>query len=83
MMPELDALHADLLPIIRETTLRASMHDIVLQDDLDHDGDPILRIMVILEGASFRLDPVKTLETARRIRQRLLDLGDPRFPVVT
>ena len=83
MTPDLLSLRDALLPVSRRRTQRAQVKDIVLQDDLDHDGDPILRILVIIAGSRSHLNPVQTLETTRRIRQDLLERNDPRFPVVT
>jgi hypothetical protein len=83
MQTDTDALQAALFPLVRETTSRAQVVGLVLQDDVDHDGDPILRILVIIAGNDFRLDPTETLETTRRVREQLINLNDNRFPVVT
>lgn len=77
-----DDLEQCLGDIIRDHTSKASVASVSVVDDVDHDGDPILRIQVVVRGDSFRLDPQDTLNTSRLVWQALLERKDSRFPII-
>ncbi|MCY4309382.1 MAG: hypothetical protein OXC57_14090 [Rhodobacteraceae bacterium] len=47
----------------------------------DHDGDPILYIMVVYEAKNDRLDPKKVLGLTRSLRQPLREIDSELYPV--
>lgn len=51
--------------------------------DMDHDDDPLLRILVVLRDDEAKLDMKRVLETTRLIRHDLGAIDEWRFPVVT
>lgn len=75
-------LRDQLLGIIQGSTRAARIASVELEDGVDHDGDPILRIQAIVAGESFRLNPRDTLTTMQRVRAFLIGRDDPRFPSI-
>lgn len=70
-----DALRAHLKPI--------PLVDLEVTFDLDHDGDPILRIRAVYDetGGTPRGD--RLLDSVGLLRDRLRALNDDRFPILT
>ncbi|CAM4371866.1 hypothetical protein [Palleronia rufa] len=75
----------DLRTVIRRTVeaelAPARILDVHVQEDVDHDGDPILRISVVFEAKDDRLDPRGMVGLARHLRDPLERLRVEAFPV--
>ncbi|QBF29738.1 hypothetical protein [Thalassococcus sp. S3] len=54
-----------------------------VREDLDHDGDPILRIKFVFETEDNRLDPKKVKSMIRHLREPLAEIGEDRFPITS
>ena len=54
-----------------------------LREDLDHDGDPILRVDLIVRGRGKILDPKRTVGLTGDLRSSLAKIGVSSFPVVS
>jgi hypothetical protein len=54
-----------------------------IQEDRDHDNDPILRIDLIVGGRARVLDPKRTIGLTGDLRSRLADVGIASFPVLS
>lgn len=52
-------------------------------DDVDSDGDPVLRVSIVLNEDEDDLDPKKMLGLVRHLRSRLARHGEERFPLVS
>lgn len=59
-----------------------------VKEDVDADGDPIFRIVVVFEAEENRLDPDRVVGLTRHLRNHLDELGDDldelgpeRFPI--
>lgn len=55
--------------------------DVRVRDSLDADGDRILRVYVIFEGAPKQIDSAKLAGTVRQVRPQLMRLDEDAFPV--
>ena len=53
-----------------------------VEKDVDHDGDPILRIDVVVDGERTDLDGREISSAVRRIRPALEDVEGTPFPVI-
>lgn len=49
----------------------------------DHDGDPILRVIVVYEADKTSLEPSRLSGLVRHLRPALAEHGEDRFPVVS
>ena len=79
----LEQLRAALREPITSAIRKHQVSDMHLSEDTDHDGEPILRLDVVIAGKSFRLDPAEMQSATLRAREYLLERGDIRFPVIT
>lgn len=52
-----------------------------VRDDVDSDGDDVLRVYVIFEGAPKDLDARKLSSAVRNIRPKLSAIGENAFPL--
>ncbi len=62
----------------------ARIVDLSVTEDVDFDGDPIFRIVVVFEAEGNRLDPERVVGLTRHLRNYLDDLGElnlERFPI--
>lgn len=53
-----------------------------LREDQDHEGDPILRVDLIVRGGGKVLDPKRTVGLTGDLRSRLAEIGVTSFPVL-
>ncbi len=53
---------------------------IIVEPEVDHDGDEYLKIYVVFDGDQKNLDPGWTLGLSRRIRPELVEMGVPGVP---
>lgn len=61
----------------------ARVQKILLEPDVDHDGDAIIRAQVVFEVDGDKLDPKKVKGLARHLRSEFEKLNEDRFPVVS
>lgn len=57
--------------------------DIRIHEDVDADGDEMLRIDVIFEGSPKDVDAKKLSGVVRHLRPRLNDLSESAFPLLS
>ena len=76
-----------LTDIVREVVTKqlspARIVSISIKEDLDHDGDQILRVEVVFEVEGDRLNPEKVTGLVRHLREPLQKIHENRFPVFT
>lgn len=68
--------------VIRRQFSDASIHDVAVKPDVDHDGDAILRVTVVVEK-EVKMDSGKMLGLVRHLRPELAEVGIENFPVVS
>lgn len=51
-----------------------------IEEDEDHDGEPILRIAIHYAKVGAEVDPTPTFSLARHIKDAIRPLGEDRFP---
>ena len=69
--------------VVRRSFGAIGVVDVEVVEDLDHDGDPILRVRVVFDAEVEDLDPSELLETTRHLRSRLRELEVESFPVTS
>ena len=71
--------------VVREVVERqlapATILSVSVDDDIDHDGDPVLRVVVVFESEGSDLDPNRVLGLVRHLREPLKELQELRFPI--
>lgn len=60
-----------------------SVVDLEVQEDVDHDGDPILRIRVTFRNDGGKLEATKVKGLIRHLRSALAEANEARFPVIS
>jgi hypothetical protein len=51
-----------------------------VMEEIDHDGEPILEIVVHYRKIGDQIDPSPTFNLARRVKEEIKPLGEDRFP---
>ena len=68
--------------VIRRQFSDTVIHAVTVRPGLDHDGDAILRVTVVVQDGIERLDPRKVLDTSGDLWSELGDAGIESFPIV-
>jgi hypothetical protein len=79
---ELESVANTIKEIVEKQLAPAVVTEIVLESDIDHDGDPILRVQVIFEADDDQLDPAKVKGLTRHLREPLDNFANVGFPVL-
>mgnify|MGYP007037742974 CR=1 FL=1 len=69
--------------VVRDHIRSGRIDDVRIRREMDYDGDDRVIVDVIFESKSNRLDPKETVEIARLVWQRMVDLDVPGFPSIT
>ncbi len=77
----MDDLKSVLLRVIKEHLSPANVLSVDVVADNDHDGDPILRVVIVFEVEGDRLDPRQIKSLGRHLREPLEKINEERFPV--
>ncbi len=77
--PVIDAIER----VVREQLSDAVVDRVTVQEDIDHDGDEILRVFVIFDAGKGRPDPNRTVSMVRHVRERLHEVKEDRFPIIS
>jgi len=75
-------LYIRIEPLVREAFKGFVIAGIAVKSDIDHEGDPIVRVMVNLGSADKKYHPDVSFLLAREVVRTLNELGDTRFPLV-
>lgn len=59
------------------------IRDVIIEDDVDADGDPVLHVSVIYRSEMGRLDRREMIGIVRRLRPALAEVGEERFPIMS
>lgn len=68
--------------VVREQLGDAEIASVRVAEDIDFNGDAILRVTVLLTKNEL-LDPSKTAGLVRHLRHGLRSIGEERFPIVS
>ena len=68
--------------VFREQFETAKLIDTIIEPDVDHDGDDILRIKYVFDVKNGDLDIAKVKSLIRHLREPLEALDEERFPVI-
>ncbi len=82
MDDELEKVAETIRSVVEKQLAPAEVTEIVLEGDLDHDGDPILRVQIVFEAEDDRLDPAKVKGLTRHLREPLDNFANVGFPVL-
>lgn len=69
--------------VIRRQFSDAVINTVAVKPDVDHDGDDILRVTVVVQDGIERLDPDKAVGLIRHLRPELAEAGIENFPIVS
>ena len=69
--------------VVRRQFSDAVIHAVAVKPDVDHDGDDILRVTVVVQDGVERLDPEKVLDASGSIWSALDEAGIESFPIVS
>jgi len=74
---------AVLRSVLEDRLENANISDIIVRRDLDHDGDEIFDVMVVIDSKRLNLDPNRTTGVVRHLRPKLAEIGETAFPILT
>jgi hypothetical protein len=60
---------------------KVKIFEVRVRDETDSDGDKVLRVEVIFEGARKDLDAGKLSGAVRHVRPKLSEIGEEAFPL--
>ncbi len=69
--------------VIRRQFSDAVINTVAVKPDVDHDGDAILRVTVVVQDGIERLDPEKVLDASGSLWSELGEAGIESFPIVS
>ena len=55
--------------------------EVIIREELGSDGEEILRVYVIFEGAPKDIDTSKLSSAVRQVRPKLTEIGESAFPL--
>ena len=70
-------------PVIKKHIAPAALVEMEIKEDVDHDGDPVLRILVVLDVAKGRPNRKQFLRLTPTLRNLLHARQNERFPILT
>lgn len=84
-MTDVDRVNRMVLDQIRQRFgSSVTIEDVEIDEDVDHDGDPILRVRVYYTNTGGALPPrEKVAGMVRHLRPALAQIGEPRFPILS
>lgn len=75
-------LYSKIEPLVHQAFAGFGIAGVEVKSDLDHDGDPIVSVIVRLKSAEKKYPPEVSFLLAREVLRVLNELGDTRFPIV-
>ena len=80
----LDMSHIEqaILPTVSARLAGVEIVDCTVTEDLDHDGDKILRVSVTFRSDGRKLDTERVKGLIRHLRHALAKIGEDRFPIM-
>ncbi len=76
-----DQLTKVVTSVVEEQLAPVRIVSVSVEEDIDHDGDPVLRVSVVFESEDEDLDPDRVLGLVRHLREPLKELQEARFPI--
>ncbi len=67
--------------VVTEQLAPAHIVKVMVEEDLDHDGDEILQVRIVFEAEDDKLDTDKVLELAGHLIRALEEISEERFPI--
>ena len=67
--------------VVTEQLAPAHIVKVMVEEDLDHDGDEILRVRIVFEAEDDKLDTDKVLGLIRHLERGLEKIKEERFPI--
>ena len=78
-----DTVEKLIIDLVRERFKDAEINSVEVDEDVDFDGDEILRVKVVFTAADNRLDSGLTSSFLRYLRPKLSEIGVRQFPVMS
>lgn len=70
-------------PVIEKHIAPAAMVEMETEEDEDHDGDPVLRILVVFDATNGPPETKKLLHLTPTLKKLLLARQNEHFPILT
>lgn len=78
----LEQLSETIRNVIGDELAPARIVHVRVTEDVDHEGDDILRVDVVVDVEGSRLDPAKVIGLVRHLRGPLAEIHEKRFPLL-
>ena len=82
-MTDLEHVRAAVSEIVSTRLEGTEIVSVDVSSDEDADGEEILRVVIVFDAGKKRLDPKRVAGLLRRLRPRLLEDGEKRFPLLS
>lgn len=80
---EVDEVKERIEKVLRDQIAPACLNQVIVAEDFDSDGDPILRVRAIYDSAAPRPDADKLFSATTVVRLSLRLDGEQRFPLLS
>jgi hypothetical protein len=78
-----DRLETTVRKTLSEELTTVSIADLVVSEDVDHDGDPILKIVVTVDVNGRNIEAAELKGLVRHLRSALAAAEEDRFPLLS
>lgn len=69
--------------VVKERFHGVAIDRVEVMPDVDHDGDPVLRITVVFDAEIEDVDVDELVALARHLRPKLIERGEQAFPMTS
>ena len=66
--------------VLRTQLGTIGFHSADIEEAEDHDGEPVLKIVIRYDSVGAKIDPTPTFSLARHVKEAIRPLGEYRFP---
>lgn len=82
-MQDIDNIRDAIRNVIEERLAPTDIVDVEIEEDVDHDGDEIVRVRIVFAAQSGRPKAESVVGLTGLVRKPLLDIENDRFPILT
>ncbi len=77
----MDEIETIVSAVVHDRFPENSIQSVSVEQDVDQDGDPILKVTVVFDPAEGALDTHRVMGLIRHLRPKLLEKKYPEFPI--
>ena len=82
-MQDINDIRDAIRHVIEERLAPTQIVDVEIEEDVDHDGDEIVRVRIVFEDQNGRPKAESVVGLTGLVRKPLLDIENDRFPILT